>query len=250
MNPPAAPVSFLEQASAAPFLFSDAEMGLEYIEDSDGAMRKGEYSAERLFARRPHIYVEIVRLLAEKTAIRAIKRECKVHHCTIQAIAEREGQSIDTLRLSLGQKTLRLAALTAEYIEEALATGKFKPGELAFLLSALVDKGQLLTGGATSRPEVSKPGDVAKTLSDLLDAMPAADAQIVQETHSQTGEKIAVAALVPGMPGTGAIPVRIDSESTVPLCNNSNVTALDAAAPQRGGEGVAENSPPPSNKDA
>lgn len=248
MNPSAAPFSFLAQAASAPFLFSQAEMGLEYIEDNDGAMRKGEYTAERLWHTRPEVYVEITRLLADKTiSARQIKRQCKVHHLTITAIKVREGETIDTLRLGLGAKAMRLAAYTLETIEELLATGKFKPGELAFLFSALADKGQLLTGGATSRPEISKASDVAGTLNSLLDQMQEADARVVESTHSQPGEKIAVARdldlATPTLAG-------IDTESTVYLCKSNDVTAFDAVSLQRGGEGVGPKTPPPQNKDA
>lgn len=243
-------LSFLQPTTAAPFLFSDEEMGLEYIEpDKDGAMKRGEYSAERLFAKRPEVYIEIVRMLADPTiSKRQIKRQCKVHHLTISAIQEREGQSIDTLRLSLGKKALNLAAYSLETIEEMLASGRFKPGEMAFLFSALVDKGQLVTGGATSRPDVQGKDNVAAKLEEFLSGL---------QTHSGAGEKVAVAREVDqaaGVAGTlgdrGMEMVPSDSESLGSHCKTGDVTGFVAApiTNKRGGGG-RENDAPPINND-
>lgn len=141
--------SLIAQADATPSLFSEEEMGSEYIGDPK---RKGQYTAEELFQERPEIYREIVRLLAgREVSIRGIKRVCKVHHCTIRAVSSREGETIDTLRLSMGRRALEVGALLIEEIEEDIVQGKLKPGEKSFALVALVDKGQVLTGGATAR---------------------------------------------------------------------------------------------------
>jgi len=167
---PALPASLIDRAAAQPGLFSLEEMGAEYI---GHAARRGQYTAEELFSHRPEIYHEIVRLLAQAASIRHIKRVCKVHHYSVRAVAEREGQTIDTLRLSIGKRALNLAALLVDTIEEDVLADRLKPGEKAFALSTLVDKGQLLTGAATARIEQGKASDKDELEDWLMSAKPA-----------------------------------------------------------------------------
>lgn len=139
-----------EALSAAPFLFLPEEMDSEYI---GPVAQQGHYTAERLFAERPEIYREVVRLSAEDVSIRQIKRLCKVHHRTIEAVRRREGETIDTLKREIGGRCFSVGRMLIESIEEDVMAGRLKPEHKAVTFGIIAEKGQLLTGGATSRVE-------------------------------------------------------------------------------------------------
>lgn len=130
--------------SAAPFLFSGW---------SDPPDPTAVYTGDNLLAQRPDVYKAVVACLGQGMGIREIKRRLGVHHRTIQAVAIREGQTIDTLRRELGARALGLAGLAMEALEDKVLSGSVKAGELAMAIGVLVDKGQLLSGGATGRVE-------------------------------------------------------------------------------------------------
>ena len=166
----------LDGDSAAPFLFFEKDMSVEKL----GAPHfTGVSTGERLIRDRPDVYQAIVYLLGQGTGIREIKRITGVHHRTIEAVMVREGQTIDTARKELGARALRVAAMGVERLEEIIADGNIKPGELSMAVGILTDKAQLLTGGVTSRVEKVESAQVAAGLEALLEALPVADAEEV-----------------------------------------------------------------------
>jgi hypothetical protein len=164
--------------SAAPFLFLDKDMTVEKV----GAPAfTGVSTGERLIRDRPDVYQSIVYLLSQGTGIREIKRITGVHHRTIEAVMVREGQTIDTARKELGARALRVAAMGVERLEEIIADGNIKPGELSMAVGILTDKAQLLTGGVTSRVEKIESAQVAAGLEAMLEALPVADAELIED---------------------------------------------------------------------
>jgi hypothetical protein len=93
----------------------------------------------------------------------------------------REGSTIDTHRKELGARALKVAALGVERLEEIIADGSIKPGELSMAVGILIDKGQVLTGGVTARVEKVEQSQVAAGLERMLDDLPVIDAEIVEE---------------------------------------------------------------------
>jgi hypothetical protein len=93
----------------------------------------------------------------------------------------REGQTIDTARKELGARALRVAAMGVERLEEIIADGNIKPGELSMAVGILTDKAQLLTGGVTSRVEKIESAQVAAGLEAMLEALPVADAELIED---------------------------------------------------------------------
>ena len=165
--------------SAEPFLFLDKDMAVEKV----GAPAfTGVSTGERLIRDRPDVYQSIVYLLSQGTGIREIKRITGVHHRTIEAVMVREGQTIDTARKELGARALRVAAMGVERLEEIIADGNIKPGELSMAVGILTDKAQLLTGGVTSRVEKIESAQVAAGLEAMLEALPVADAELIDDT--------------------------------------------------------------------
>ncbi|MCX8511416.1 MAG: helix-turn-helix domain-containing protein, partial [Chthoniobacteraceae bacterium] len=70
--------------STAPFLFLEAEIGAEKLEVT------GEFSGERLLARRPEVYRAICRMSAEGLSMSAMARALGVSRNTVAAVQERE----------------------------------------------------------------------------------------------------------------------------------------------------------------
>ena len=82
-------IRFDAQETAAPFLFSEAEIGAEKLEAT------GEFSGERLLARRPEVYRAILSMSAEGLSVSAMARAFGVSRNTIAAVQDREGFSIE-----------------------------------------------------------------------------------------------------------------------------------------------------------
>lgn len=162
--------------AAAPFLFSEEEMGQEFI---GPPAERGVYNAERLFKERPEVYREIVRLRVEGQSIRGIKRMCKVHHRTVEAVMVREGETIDTLKKELGARCFRVSGQLLESIEEDVENNKLKPEAKAVAFGIIAEKAQLLTGGVTQRVErVDVPDE--DSLAKMIDDLPQIDVAAVQ----------------------------------------------------------------------
>jgi len=155
-------------------LFSAEEMALEKV---GSPVFTGASTGERLISQRPDLYRITVQLLGQGTGIREIKRLTGLHHRTIEAVMIREGQTIDTHRKELGARALKVAAMGVERLEEIIADGAIKPGELSMAVGILIDKGQVLTGGVTARVEKIEQSQVAAGLERMLDDLPVIDAE-------------------------------------------------------------------------
>ena len=159
-------------------LFSEEEMALEKV---GSPVFTGASTGERLISQRPDLYRITVQLLGQGTGIREIKRLTGLHHRTIEAVMIREGQTIDTHRKELGARALKVAAMGVERLEEIIADGAIKPGELSMAVGILIDKGQVLTGGVTARVEKIEQSQVAAGLERMLDDLPVIDAEWEEE---------------------------------------------------------------------
>ena len=159
-------------------LFSEEEMALEKV---GSPAFTGASTGERLMSQRPDLYRITVQLLGQGTGVREIKRLTGLHHRTIEAVMIREGLTIDTHRKELGARALKVAALGVERLEEIIADGSIKPGELSMAVGILIDKGQVLTGGVTARVEKVEQSQVAAGLERMLDDLPVIDAELVDD---------------------------------------------------------------------
>lgn len=167
-----------QDPSSSALLFSEEEMALEKV---GSPAFTGASTGERLMSQRPDLYRITVQLLGQGTGVREIKRLTGLHHRTIEAVMIREGSTIDTHRKLLGARALKVAALGVERLEEIIADGSIKPGELSMAVGILIDKGQVLTGGVTARVEKVEQSQVAAGLERMLDDLPVIDAEIVEE---------------------------------------------------------------------
>jgi hypothetical protein len=158
-------------AAAAPFLFSEAEIGYEKLEAA------GEFTGERLLERRPDAYRAVIRMAAEGLSISATARALGVSRNTVAAVREREGICIEQEKKELLRDVRRAARLSVERAIELIPSLN-NAKDAAIVAAVMVDKGQLLSGEATSRIERVEVQE--DKLREMLAALPVLEAEIVQ----------------------------------------------------------------------
>ena len=199
---PETPLQEVEAASlAAPFLFSEHELGIEKLEAA------GEFTGERLLARRPDAYRAVVRMAAEGLSISATARALGVSRNTVAAVREREGISIEQEKKELLRDVRRAARLSVERAIELIpAINSAK--DAAIVHAVMVDKAQLLSGEATARIERVEVQE--DKLREMLASLPILDAEVVQTglTGSASTQK--------GAPLPSGLPSADEAESQLP----------------------------------
>lgn len=183
-------------AAAAPFLFAEAEIGAEKLEAT------GEFSGERLLARRPEVYRAILSMSAEGLSVSAMARAFGVSRNTIAAVQEREGFSIEQHKKELLKNVRTAARLSVERVVE-LVPSINSAKDAAIVAAVMVDKLQLLSGEATSRVEKVEVNQ--DKLSEMLASLPVLEAEVVPVTGpggSGSGQK---------GPDAGALPSRSEA---------------------------------------
>jgi hypothetical protein len=120
--------------------------------------RQGRYTAEELRRERPSAYAAVVNLISRaKPGYEGMRRIAKivgVHHLTVAAVRDREGETIDTLRDRLSKKALLGADLLVDRVLEN--PDSIPANILALAMQQLVQMGELLGNRATSRTEEVK----------------------------------------------------------------------------------------------
>ena len=220
-----------KDSNIPPSLFSEEDMALEKV---GSPVFTGASTGDRLISQRPDLYRITVQLLGQGTGIREIKRLTGLHHRTIEAVMLREGQTIDTHRKELGARALKVAAMGVERLEEIIADGAIKPGELSMAVGILIDKGQVLTGGVTARVEKIEQSQVAAGLERMLDELPVIDAEFEDETPATNlvAENVSpIAALIDADPADCV--VLVSGESFTSADGQSDASAAsDSVAPE------------------
>jgi hypothetical protein len=145
--------------------------------------RNPEFTGARFFQCHPREYQEIVALRAEAVPIATLARIYRVSRNTIAAIDERESRSVrvEQLKQHNSRAYNRLASLCRERAAELVlslevadlsASERIACGRvLAILMGVAEDKAQLLSGGATSRVEVSDPRASGAAFAEALARM-------------------------------------------------------------------------------
>lgn len=242
-------------AAAAPFLFNFEELSAEKLEGV------GEFTGERLLARRPDAYQAIIRMSAEGLSISAQARALGVSRNTVCAVRDREGFSIEQDKKDLLRDVRRAARLSVERAIE-LVPSINSAKDAAIVAAVMVDKMQLLSGEATARVERVEVSQ--DKLAEMLASLPVLEAEVLPLTgpSADAPEQKGVAALPGVMPaGLGSDSL---SECLASFADRSSAMSatLSATLPrasgvepgeaeagqvdQEGGEGVADFAPPPS----
>ena len=159
--------------SAAPFLFAEAEIGAEKLEAT------GEFSGERLLARRPEVYRAICRMSAEGLSMSAMARALGVSRNTVAAVQEREQFPIEQQKKELLKNVRTAARLSVERVVE-LVPSINNAKDAAIVAAVMVDKLQLLSGEATSRVEKVEVNQ--DKLSEMLASLPVLEAEVLPVT--------------------------------------------------------------------
>ena len=176
-------IRFDAHETAAPFLFSEAEIGAEKLEAT------GEFSGERLLARRPEVYRAILSMSAEGLSVSAMARAFAVSRNTIAAVQDREGFSIEQHKKELLRNVRTAARLSVERVVE-LVPSITSAKDAAIVAAVMVDKLQLLSGEATARVERVEVSQ--DKLTEMLAGLPMLEAELVPSTGlggSGSGQK-------------------------------------------------------------
>ena len=252
-------IRFDAHETAAPFLFAEAEIGAEKLEAT------GEFSGERLLARRPEVYRAICRMSAEGLSMSAMARALGVSRNTVAAVQEREGISIEQHKKELLRNVRTAARLSVERVVELVPTIN-NAKDAAIVAAVMVDKLQLLSGEATARVERVEVSQ--DKLSEMLACLPELEAELVPVTGlggSGSGQRgPAAAGDVAGCLGldpvgsVGEIDIISTAMASVYLgkasqgatlggnCAAGRVDIEDLDAETEGGRGSEFSSPPPS----
>jgi hypothetical protein len=242
-------------ASAAPFLFSEEEIGAERLEAT------GEFSGERLLARRPEVYRAICRMSAEGLSMSAMARALGVSRNTVAAVQEREGISIEQHKKELLRNVRTAARLSVERVVE-LVPSITNAKDAAIVAAVMVDKLQLLSGEATARVERVEVSQ--DKLSEMLASLPILEAEVLPLTgpSADAPEQKGTAALpaeAAGLAGSDSLSEGLASftdrgsamaatlSATLPHAAGAEPVEAEAGlVDQEGGEGVENFEAPPS----
>lgn len=130
-------------------------LGIELLDD--GFFREeeheGRYTAKRFFSKRPDDYKTCITLLAANAGVLKIARLLKVHHRTVAAVRDSEGEAIDIAKQRI-RTNFRLAV---EVASERLADEimRIPIAQLPVAAGILVDKLAILDGEPSARLEVT-----------------------------------------------------------------------------------------------
>ena len=253
-----------DELSAAPFFPAIEE------EVERGEITHRRYTAERLYSQKPEKFQAIVHWLAqpEHYGLLRIAKLVGVHHMTVAAVRDLYTSSVDIEKARLAKLCKTGAELCLERIIEEVPS--LPANTLGLTAAQLIDKYQLLTGGATSRIEDGrKPGVLThEEFNKMLEGLPKADAHVIEPGMGLVAEDISANAgaagagsdALPGVPPSPSATAPSDSQSPVLPCENANATA-DATAsgsqelppahpsnptsqPPRGGGGLHSEPPP------
>jgi hypothetical protein len=214
------------ESSPPPFLFSDDVMEAMRVEES-----RGIYTLERLTEQHPDKLAGIIELLGRNVSHRLITAIMRVHHRTVAAVALAHPGPIDALRSKTASK-LRLAAELQ--VERLIESPDALPLNVAGLVVAqLLEKAELLSGGATSRIESGPPKLTHDDVNAYLAALPAANAEVVPMMGLSPGNAPAIGA----MAGGPAHSVSTDSQSVEANDTPFDTRRTDPDGARTGGEG-------------
>jgi hypothetical protein len=240
---------------SAPFLFNFEELSAEKLEGV------GEFTGERLLARRPDAYQAIIRMSAEGLSISAQARALGVSRNTVCAVRDREGFSIEQDKKDLLRDVRRAARLSVERAIE-LVPSINSAKDAAIVAAVMVDKMQLLSGEATARVERVEVSQ--DKLAEMLASLPVLEAEVLPLTgpSADAPEQKGTAALPGSMPAevvsdslSDVLPSFTDRGSAMSATlsatspHAAGVEPVEAEAglvDQEGGEGVENFEAPPS----
>lgn len=197
-------------------LLLSVDSGDRDIPSTDPGVVSNDHTASTLHARHPDRYLAIVCLLASGCGQLRTARHvgCSVH--TVRAVAEREKAAIGDERKQIVSRSLSLAAMLQETMEERLACKKMRDEipfrDLAVAMGISVDQSIKLSGGPTLtiRHEIVRPA--ADAWDDEMGCGGGNSLQKVEGSVTLRGEVVEDRGSVPGagdggqFDGPGSVP--------------------------------------------
>lgn len=116
-----------------------------------------KYTAHRLRSKHPKTYLAAKSLLAKGVSVNETANLLSLHPYAVEAVRELEKDYVERAKKRLAKNTFAAAELAVEKIKETLLTVSPTKIEdiyrLSLMSGALIEKGSLLSGGATQRIE-------------------------------------------------------------------------------------------------
>jgi len=154
-------------------IFAAAEKGGDSAALPAAAAR--EFTAARLFEKKPETYSFIIGLLAENVGMLKIGKLLHVSVNTVVAVRDREGETVDIEKKRISSAARAGARMCLEGIIEDLADpirrAKISARDKAIIHGVLVEKSELLAGGATSRVEHTDARPTVDDFNAFLDEL-------------------------------------------------------------------------------
>jgi predicted transcriptional regulator len=174
-----------------------------FFESESG--RIPEFTAARLFEKRPETYKMIMALRAEGLSMRQVAQLLSVSAGTVSAVDKRESGSecSGAYKQEAVIRYRHLIRMSMERLEEILIstpTEKLNPRDLSVIIGVLEDKAQLLSGGPTARLAVEDSSG-HDDLEDYLAKLKRVYAESMgseAESRQTKGDGEKLAEIVPG----------------------------------------------------
>ncbi|MBO7521198.1 MAG: hypothetical protein J6T16_03050 [Opitutales bacterium] len=142
-----------------PLELSECELlpqeALEKLKSDEDAVAK--YTAGRLAEKHPKLYQAARAMLAKGVSVNETAHLLSLHPYTVEALRELEKNYIEGAKKRLAKNAFAAAEIAVEKIKETLI--QINPSKiddlyrLSLMSGTLIEKGSLLTGGATQRIE-------------------------------------------------------------------------------------------------
>jgi len=133
--------------------------------------RRAPVTLKNIRNQRPHVLALALNMLRQNLGIRETARATKLDPATVTAIREEYKDSLPDLRDQAATSCRSLATQTLERMQEKIDADAVPVNLLPIYTGILLEKAELLSGGATQRVEEVKPQDDYKDLKDILSQM-------------------------------------------------------------------------------
>jgi predicted nicotinamide N-methyase len=147
----------------------------------------GRYTARRFFLKRPDDYRRVIELLAAGAGLLKIAALLKVHHRTVAAVRDIEGEQIDISKQRI-RRNFRLGLeIAAERLPEIMKD--LPAGQVPVAAAILADKLVQMDGEPTQRVEVTLKGKLThEAVAASIAQFPDAEDADFTATDSGAGE--------------------------------------------------------------
>lgn len=156
-------------------LVPSTELGDAFFEREEAT---GNFTAARLFLKKPETYKAIVSLVAEKVVVRSIARALRVSHNTIRAVCAREGLAIDTIRGAVVDEFKFLERLAVDRLIDNIDAIKLEA--LPMAIGIIRDKINALEGTPTTIVGHVVTQAPIDEINDYIASLPAVAGDVVE----------------------------------------------------------------------